>query len=225
MHLYTTPSEIEARVLKRLGRRYANETVAASRSALVVIDMQNYYVAEGFPSAVASARAIVPRINEMAAAMRAVGGHVIWIQTTATGALDHWAGHHRNMLSPESVARRLAGLDEAGEGFGLYAGLDTHASDLRVKKIKYDAMLADSSDFATHLAPLGIDTLLIAGTKTNVCCESTARDAAMRNYKVVMLADCNATSTDAEHAATLNTFQLYFGDVMNAADAIARLRG
>jgi len=66
--------------------------------------------------------------------------------------------------------------------------------------------------------------LLIAGTKTNVCCESTARDAYMLDYRVVMLSDCTATSSDEEHAAALNTFQLYFGDVMTVDEVTVRMQ-
>jgi len=65
--------------------------------------------------------------------------------------------------------------------------------------------------------------VLIAGTATNVCCESTARDAMMLDYRVVMLSDANATWTDEEHAATLNNFGLFFGDVMTADEVIGRL--
>ena len=49
----------------------------------------------------------------------------------------------------------------------------------------------------------GIDTLIIVGTATNVCCESTARDAMMLNYKVFFVSDANACRTDEEHNATL----------------------
>jgi ureidoacrylate peracid hydrolase len=73
------------------------------------------------------------------------------------------------------------------------------------------------------LSERGIDTLLIAGTTTNVCCESTARDAMMLDYRVAMLSDANATQTDEEHAATLNTFHSIFGDVMTVEEACARL--
>jgi len=69
----------------------------------------------------------------------------------------------------------------------------------------------------------GIEILLIAGTKTNVCCESTARDASMMEYRVAMLSDANATLTDEEHAAALNGFQVSFGDVMTVDEALARL--
>ena len=56
--------------------------------------------------------------------MRAAGGHVLWIQTTATGALEHWGNHHKYMLTPERAAKRLASLDESAEGFNLYPALD-----------------------------------------------------------------------------------------------------
>jgi ureidoacrylate peracid hydrolase len=69
----------------------------------------------------------------------------------------------------------------------------------------------------------GLEVLLIAGTKTNVCCESTGRDASMMEYRVALLSDGTATSTDEEHAAALNSFQVSFGDVMTVDEALARL--
>ena len=69
----------------------------------------------------------------------------------------------------------------------------------------------------------GIDTLLIAGTKTNVCCECRARDAMMLDYKVVMLSDCTAALSDDEHRATLENMIQQFGDVLTADEALALL--
>jgi ureidoacrylate peracid hydrolase len=74
------------------------------------------------------------------------------------------------------------------------------------------------------LRNFGIDTLLIAGTKTNICCESTARDAMMLDFKVVMLSDCCAALSDDEHLATLETFIQQFGDVMTGNEALNALR-
>jgi ureidoacrylate peracid hydrolase len=56
-----------------------------------------------------------------------------------------------------------------------------------------------------------------------VCCESTARDAMMLDYRVVMVSDGNASSSDEEHAASLNNFVIYFGDVLTTDDVISRL--
>ena len=65
--------------------------------------------------------------------------------------------------------------------------------------------------------------MLITGTLTNVCCESSARDAMMLNFKTVMVSDANAARSDAEHNATLATFYAVFGDVMDTAYLIERL--
>ena len=223
MHNYAVPKSIQERVMRLQDRPHAVDAVDPAHAALVVIDMQNHFVAEGYPGVAPTARDIVPNINRMAAAMRAAGARVIWIQTTATGALERWPTHHKHKLSPASAARRLKSLAEDGEGFKLYPALEALGTDLRVKKIKYSGMIPGSSDLDQVLAQHGIDTLLIAGTKTNACCESTGRDASMLNYRVVMLSDCCAAWNDEEHAGALNNFLLFFGDVMTADEAIARL--
>jgi ureidoacrylate peracid hydrolase len=155
--------------------------------------------------------------------MRAAGGTVVWIQTTAAGGLEQWRNYHRHMLTPERRQKRLASLDEAAEGFELYPALEVLPDDLRVKKVKYGAFIAGSSDIDAQLKSRGIDSVLITGTATNVCCESSARDAMMLDYRVTMLSDRSATWTDEEHAATLNSFLLFFGDVMTTEEAIAKL--
>jgi ureidoacrylate peracid hydrolase len=223
MHSYTTPDHIKERVLRRQGRLVSHERIEAAKSALVVVDMQNYFVAEHFPGAVPLARAIVPNINKMARALRAAGGTVIWVQTTATGALEHWGRHHAHMLTPERVEKRLAGLAAGSEGYQIYPKLEVLPTDLRVDKIKYSALIPDSGRLFDVLEKRGIESVLITGTATNVCCESTARDAMLLDFRVVMLADGNATWTDEEHAATLNNCLLFFGDVMTTDEAIGRL--
>ena len=71
---------------------------------------------------------------------------------------------------------------------------------------------------------MGIDTILIAGTKTNVCCELTARDAMMLDFKVVMVEDCCAALSDDEHRGALENIIQQFGDVMTGDEVIERLR-
>jgi len=223
MHRYAIPAWVKERVLRRQGKLFAHDTIEAGRTALVVVDMQNYFCAEGFPAEVPLARAIVPNINRLAKAMRAAGGTVVWVQTDSAEALTRWGNHHKYMLTPERVQKRLAGLDAKAEGFALFGALEPMAGDLRVRKATYSAFMPGSSDIDSQLKGRGIDTVLIAGTATNVCCESTARDAMLRDYRAIMLSDANATWTDEEHAGTLNTFAMFFGDVMSADEAIARL--
>src|SRR4029077_10088271 len=81
-----------------------------------------------------------------------------------------------------------------------------------------------SSDLAEVLRGRGIDTVLITGTVTNVCCDSTARDAMMLNFKTIMVTDANAGHTDEEHNAALIAFYLSFGDIMSTEMLLSCLR-
>lgn len=224
MHNYVVPDSVKNRVISRMGKLLAHDTIEAAQTALVVVDMQNYFCAPGFPHEVPMAREVVPNINRLADAVRAAGGTVVWVQTTATGAFEHWRNYTTRMLTPERQNTRIAELSEEAEGFKLFPGLELKARDLRVKKIKYSAFGAGSSDIDSQLRACGIDTILVAGTATNVCCESTARDAMMLDYKAIMVSDGTAAFTEEEHAGALNTFMMFFGDVMSTDDAIRRLR-
>lgn len=223
MHPYDTPQSVKDRVLRRQGRLVTHDTIDARRTALIVVDMQNYFVAEGFASEVPKARDIVPNINRIAKALRAAGGTVAWLQTTATGALEEWGNFHNHMMVPTRKERRLTQLDESHDGFKLYPKLEPQPEDLLVKKIMFSAFIPGSSDLEAQLKSRDIEHLLVTGTLTNVCCESTARDAMMLDYRVIMLSDGNAALTDEEHAGALNNFMIFFGDVMTTEEAITRL--
>jgi ureidoacrylate peracid hydrolase len=66
--------------------------------------------------------------------------------------------------------------------------------------------------------------VLITGTVTNVCCESSARDANMTNFRTIMVSDANAANSQEEHEASLTAFYNVFGDVMDTDMVIASLR-
>ncbi len=87
--------------------------------------------------------------------------------------------------------------------------------DLIVEKNRFSAFIQGSSNLADVLRARGLDTLLITGTVTNVCCESTARDAMMLNFRTIMVTDGNAAVTDEDHNASLCSFYLTFGDIMS----------
>lgn len=209
-------------MLRRQGTLLTHDEILAADTALVVVDIQNYFVAKGFPLEVPAAREVVPNINRLARALRAAGGTVVWLQTTSVGALDVWANHHKFMLTPAAAKTRISSLDESAEGFALYSELEVLASEIRVKKLKYSAFIQGSSDIHAQLKSRGIERLLITGTVTNVCCESTARDAMMLDYRVIMVSDGNAANNDEEHASSLNNFLSFFGDVMTTDEVIAR---
>ena len=81
-----------------------------------------------------------------------------------------------------------------------------------------------ASDLPDILRARGLDTVLITGTVTNVCCESSARDAMMTNFKTLMVTDGNAANSDAEHNSSLINFYLTFGDIMSTDEVIGCLK-
>jgi ureidoacrylate peracid hydrolase len=109
-------------------------------------------------------------------------------------------------------------------GFELWPELEVQVNDLIVDKTRFGAFVPGSFDLHDILQARGIDTLIITGTATNVCCESTERDAMQLNYKVIFVADGNATNTDAEHNATLNNMVRLFADVMTTEELLGVLQ-
>ena len=220
MHEVAIRKEIIERVLARRGRLHLFDRLEAKRTALLVIDMQNAFVAPGAPIEVPGARDIVPGINRLASELRRRGVPVIWVLHQNSG---DWNGFFDVFVKPENRARAAQALSAGSELQKPWRELDIAPGDLRVTKNRYSALIAGASDLGTLLKQRGIDTLLIAGTKTNVCCECTARDAMMLDYKVVLLCDCTAALSDEEHLATLENVIQQFGDVMTADDALALL--
>ena len=215
MHRLSIPQSVVDRVVARRGREHVHEVLDPARTALVVVDMQNAFMLPGVAHALCPmAEKIVPNINRLAHAVRMTGGTVIWIKTTfKDDALKNWSTYFE-MVKPEQGARRVAALTAGSKGHELWAALDVRADDLIVEKNRFSAFIQGSSNLAEVLRERGLDTVLITGTVTNVCCESTARDAMMLNFKTIMVTDGNAAVTDEDHNASLCAFYLTFGDVM-----------
>ncbi len=209
------------------GRRGAAHPFAdlnAKTTALVVIDLQLAYMhPSGGYVECAAARDIVPTVNRLARALRDAGGLVAWVQNTHDdGALLDWTVQQR-MNTPESNARRNAALTEGSRGHALWPDLDVRSVDEVVQKRRYSAFMPGASDLGPMLRSRGIDTVLITGTLTNVCCDTSARDAMMLDFRTVMVSDgCAATSAE-EHDAALAAFYATFGDVMDTDFILARL--
>ncbi len=223
MHRVEIRPEIVERVLARRGRLHLYDSLDPKRTALLVIDMQNAFVAPGAPIEVPAARAIVAPINRLTAALRQRGVPVIWVlHENQAGGCD-WAGFFDAFVAPGRRADATAALAAGAELQKLYPGLETAPGDLRVAKNRYSALISGSSSLEKILKEKAIDTLLIAGTKTNVCVECTARDAMMLDYKVALISDCTAALSDDEHRATLENVIQQFGDVLSAEAALCML--
>ena len=223
MHDVAIRREIIERVLARRGRLHLYDALDSGRTALVVIDMQNAFVAPGAPIEVAGARAIVPNINRLAAELRRRGAPVIWVLHENQPDGRDWERFFGCFVAPENRARAAQALAAGSPLQRLWPELAVQAGDVLLTKNRYSALIPSASSLPDVLRAKRIDTLLIAGTKTNVCCECTARDAMMLDYNVVLLSDCTAALSDEEHLATLENVIQQFGDVMSADEALALL--
>jgi ureidoacrylate peracid hydrolase len=218
------PSVIERVEQRRGGLRVFNR-LDSKRTAHIVVDLQNGFMAPGAVAEIAEAREIVPTVNRISQAVRDAGGLVVYIQNTLDAvAIQTWSTYFEHFCSPSRRQRMIDAFTPDAEGHHLWAGLDVRPQDLKVRKRRFGAFVAGSSDLHDILQERGIDTLIITGTASQVCCESTARDAMMLNYKVFFVEDGNATFTDEEHNATLSAMGYTFCDVI-ASNALIELIG
>jgi len=216
------PQHIVDRVVKKRGRVHAFDALDPATSALIVIDLQNAFMQPGVAHTLCEmAPRIVPNVNHLAQALRRAGGTVVWVRTKATEKTrKDWSTYY-DLLSLQAGQRRLDALSEGTIGYDFWAELEIAPEDLIVTKTRYSAFIQGASDLDAQLARRGIGTVLVTGCVTNVCCESTARDAMMLNYRTVMVSDANAAANDQEHANSLIAFYLNFGDVLTTEEAIA----
>lgn len=225
MHNVGIRQHIIDRVLARRGRLHLFDKLTAARTALVVIDMQGTFCAPGAPAEVPLSRGLVDPINRLASGLRTAGGHVIWVNhaNTSTAAGSDWAGFFDRFVASVVRQRTIESLAPGREGQQVWSGLDVQQGDLKILKNRYSALIPGSSSLERVLRSLRIDTLLIAGTKTNICCESTARDAMMMDFGVIMVSDATAALSDDEHRTTLENIIQQFGDVLKVTEILERL--
>ena len=215
MHAIDIPADALARVARLRAHRSMFATLDPRRTAHVVVDLQNGFMEPGAPVEVPTAREIVPNVNRISAALRAAGGTIVYLRfKTDAAALSSWSAFYDCMFDRAKRTEMVESFGPDCHHFALWPKLDVQPADWIVDKSRYSAFVPGTCDLAERLQAAGIDTLIITGTLTNCCCESTARDAMQRNFRVIFVTDANATLTDAEHNATLGNMVALFADVM-----------
>lgn len=224
MHKIKIPQKtLDAAAKRRGGKAFAFPHINPNKTALIVIDMQNYFMEPGMASEVPTAREIVPNINKLAVKVRAMGGQVAWVITSFDDNIfDDWSVM-KDLFSPERCSAMIENLKKDAHGHKLWSDFKRKNQDWIVEKNRFSAFIEGSSDLEARLKAADIDTLIITGTLTDVCCESTARDAMMRNFKVIMITDANAANSDDDHNDALNAMARLFVDVNSTDEMINRL--
>ena len=213
---YGMPAYVIERVLAKRGRLPVFDRFDPRVTALLCIDMQNFYVGE-----IPSVLAIVPKINRLAARVRELGGLVVWLGMTAgEGGESRWSVYHDNFFTPAKGANHRDQLSPGHPGHAFHSGLAIEAGDPIVYKSRFSPFVEGASNIQDVLRARGIENLIVTGTATNMCCESAARDAMMLDYRVVMVADANGARYDDDHLAGLTSFYQSFGDVRTTGEVI-----
>lgn len=194
--------------------------------ALVVVDMQNDFVRVGAPLEVPASRPTIAPRRRLIAAFREHGRPVIYTKFLSTH--DYalmwewspecrpetkccWQGHRR--FYPDLGAERDCAeiIDE----------LRPEPSDLVVEKYGYGAF--HDTSLAETLRGLGVETLLVTGTVTQICVEETAREAFHHGFPTTIVADAVSSFAADLHAATLKNFAMKFGWVADSETLIGKL--
>jgi len=199
-------------------------TLTPAKAALINIDMQSVFLDEAQIYGNAHARDIVGPVNALSEAMRDAGGSVIWTRQTHT---------HDGPCAPPSwqydetkpgVAAGVAALQAGSPGQGLYPAMRTAERDVVLDKYRYGALSCPAGNLRRALDAAGVEMVVITGTLTNCCCESTAREANLAGLKVIVVSDATATLTDEEHNAALLNLRLNFADVRTTAEVLAMIQ-
>ncbi len=203
--------KVVAKVIARRGRLHAFEELDPAKTALVIIDLNRGTVAQDV-----NCKSMIPRINNLAVTLRKAGGRVAWVRP------DFVAGDSAAAVFGQATAERFV-VESSRNNATLWPELQVAESDLQVVKRGASAFFPGKCELHPHLQKAGIVSFLLAGTVTNVCVESSARDAVELGYRVTLVSDACAGHSHGLHEATLNTFYRSFGDVRPVADVIRLL--
>lgn len=202
---------------------YQLKQIDPKKTAMIVVDMQNDFVAEGVPMQSAQALAMVPRLANTLSFCRQKGIKVIY--TAHVHRKDGSdMGLYDDLYPP--IASRASLVDET-PGVDIYPALAPAPGEHVIKKHRYSGFFA--TDLDLMLREWGIDTVIVSGTTTENCCLSTAREAMFLNYKTVFLSDATGTfdypdvgqgamSAEEVHKATLIILAFSTAHVMTAKE-------
>jgi nicotinamidase-related amidase len=185
-------------------------TLNKEKSALLVIDMQDFFLDPKSPSFTCGGLAILPVLEQLIKAFREHQRPVIYTRHVHhpdhldSGILGWWWEGMCIEGTPESeVHRAIAPLP----------------SEKVILKHRYSGFY--NTDLETILRVLKIEDLVITGVMTNMCCESTARDAYFRDYRVFFPADGSGSINEEMHVASLLNLAFGFAYVTSAEKIMA----
>lgn len=197
-----------------------NQLFEQTATALLVVDVQNDYCDKNGALAragfdVSGVAEMMPNLHSLLDAAHACGMPVVLVQTSHDSSTDSSAWRDRAGGKMKEVCR------PGTWGSQLYQ-ITSAPEDIVISKNRYSAFVNTKLDLV--LRAREIKTLIVAGVATNVCVESTVRDACMHDYRVVLAADACSSFSAMAHRMSVNNVENYFGRAASVAQIIAALR-
>lgn len=183
------------------------------RIALLVMDMQNIFVEPGSLLEVKGIRKNLSRFKEFIQKLRCKDVLIIYTR--------HCYTPKNNPIEAELFPKLKNQLQKKSHGWRIYDQLKPSNSDIVIDKPRYDAFFNTRLDEV--LKSKGIDTLIITGTMTNICCESTARSGMYRDYKIIFCSDLTYCSKEEVQKNTLKNIHSHFGKVMSSREILGTI--
>lgn len=202
--------------------RTLKERCDPKNAALIVVDVQNDFVNPDGSAGkrgedCSAALAMVPNLLQLIEEARRVGLTIVYIRTTHSEWTDTPSWIYRS-----SQKSGLSTCREGSWGAEFYEGISPLPSERVVIKHRYSAFI--NTDLNTVLKARNIQSVLVCGVATNVCVETTARDAYMYDYYVTMIDDCSAAYEAKLHLGTLDNMRRHFGLVASSTEIIESWR-
>jgi nicotinamidase-related amidase len=194
--------------------------------ALVIVDMQNDFVREGAPMEVPDARVTIPQHQQLIAAFRKAELPIIYTRFLAGPSrtlLYEWSPQ----LEPPTLAcqrgylRHFADVGKTLDCADVIEEIYPQPGDYIIDKYGYGAF--HSTNLHDTLRSLGVDSLIMTGTVTQICVEETARGAFHHGYRTTVVSDAVSSYIPDLHAATLKNFAHKFGWVSTTHEVLQAL--
>jgi nicotinamidase-related amidase len=166
---------------------YTVERIDPSKTALIVVDMQNDFVAPGAPMQSPAGLAMVPQLQRVLACCRESG-----IPVTYTAHVHRPNGCDLGLLGHAPPIARRDALVAGSAGAAIFPEIAPRDDEIVISKHRFSAFYG--TDLEIILRGLGVTSVVITGVTTENCCHATARDAFFRDFQVVFLSDATATS-------------------------------